>query len=215
MSTAQTGLELPGSLSSAVYWGCTDPRPQTHFLPLLVWPGRGPAAAAAGARLVGGLPLSQPHRWDGGRSPAGELHVCPLTGVQVCGCAVCACLLTRVEASLVCEEMRRECWLEAVSEREHLNKPERGENMLQGPARLHVVWPHDLPAQSPGPCPSPASSVAATLAPAAPQTCSTLEASPRLFPLPEMPFLQTPACLTSFKSLPHLTFSGKPASRPV
>lgn len=57
--------------------------------------------------------------------------------------------------------------------------------MLQEPARLHVVWSHDLPAQSPGPCPS--------LAPAAPQTCSTLEASPWLFPLPEMPFPQTPA----------------------
>lgn len=86
--------------------------------------------------------------------------------------------------------------------------------MLQRPARLHVVWPHDLPAQSPGPCPSLASSVAATLAPAAPQTCSTLEASPWLFPLPEMPFLQTLACLASFKSLPHLTFTGRPTQPP-
>lgn len=40
------------------------------------------------------------------------------------------------------------------------------------------------------------------------------EASPWLFPLPEMPFLQTPACLASFKSLPHLTFSGRPAQSP-
>ena len=57
---------LLSMLMDSVYWGCTGPRPQAHFLPLLVGPGRGPAAAAAGARLVSCLLLSQPHRWDGG-----------------------------------------------------------------------------------------------------------------------------------------------------